>query len=212
MLPLNGPKVFAELVEDAITDKIDVSGDMRRVARALEADRRVSDLRVPSLVRELYNSLRLMSARREERQCVLNHNGTHRNSITGDVIVIDKSRSQIIRDDDTRELAGCLSDKMDERMSHLYLPVRQQDIRRILDNDDEVFKKQWRAVSQSILLHAAASISLNECPLDWLPKHKDVRQYKSLITDIVRKFPNLLGDEVEEEENMRPNFGLCERK
>ncbi len=51
-----------------------------------------------------------------------------------------------------------LRDKVDERMNHLYTPVRRHHALAVLGDADEEEKKKKRKAKQGVLLHASSNI------------------------------------------------------
>ena len=70
VLPDEGPSLFADADESCIAEFILILREIRRVARACESDRRVSASRVPRLLYELQDTLKLFSADRMGRRNV----------------------------------------------------------------------------------------------------------------------------------------------
>ncbi len=97
-----------------------------------------------------------MAARKDERAVVLAQVGTPRKSSAGDVAALLSARALVVRDEDARELAEHLSDKIDERISHLYTPVRQDEALAVLDDAEEGEVNKKRKAKQAVLLHASS--------------------------------------------------------
>ncbi len=85
---------------------------------------------------------------------VLAQVGTPRASCAGDGAALLSARARVIRDEDSRELAGNLHDKVYERMNHLYTPVRQPHALAVLDDaEKEENKKDQAGRSAARFLH-----------------------------------------------------------
>ncbi len=83
-LPVDAPAVLDLPVADAVAQCIEVLREVRRVACALEAERRVPAACEPRLLHVLSSTLHIMAARRDERGAVLAHVETPRKSSAGD--------------------------------------------------------------------------------------------------------------------------------
>ncbi len=109
VLPRTAPNLLDDCTENCAAEWVDILREVRRVARALEADRRVTASRVPRLLRELVDTLRLLWAGRATREEVLNSITPPRTSIYADDLDTAKARTRTIRDEDARMLAGKLA-------------------------------------------------------------------------------------------------------
>ncbi len=98
-----------DCTENCAAECVDILREVRRDARALEADRKVTASRVPRLLRELVDTLRLLSAGRGTREEVLNSITPPRTSIYADDLATGKARTRTICDEDARKLAEKLA-------------------------------------------------------------------------------------------------------
>eukprot|EP00171_Calliarthron_tuberculosum_P003336 IDg3336t1 len=206
-LPSGAPQLLDISSEDAVAECISILREVRRVSRALEADRRVSGSRVPRLLRELYDTLQVMASRRDERHLLFAQINKPRESCAGDDAAVIKARACTTRDEDARKLAGALRDTIHERMKHLYTPVCQEDALLVLSDADEEEKKSMRKEKQSVLLHAAALFDANECAMDWYPRHRNVDEYVGVLVQvIVGELRDILADEYDQDEKYDSYF------
>ncbi len=111
---------------------------------------------------ELYSTLRIMATRRDERAAVLAPVGTPRKSSARDNAALLYARAPVVRDEDARELAEYLSDKIDEWINQLYSHVRQDEALAVFDDAEEGEMEKKRKAKQASFMSEA-----NECALDW---------------------------------------------
>ncbi len=68
-----------------------------------------------------------------EPAAVLAQVGTPRKSSARDDAALLSTSARVIRHEDAREITGHLSDEIDERLNHVYTPVRQHDALAVFD-------------------------------------------------------------------------------
>lgn len=81
-----------------VAECISVLREVRRVARLLEADKRVAGSRVPRLMKELNDTLLIMASHRSSREATIRRVKTARRSTSKDDEKLLEARSRLIHD------------------------------------------------------------------------------------------------------------------
>lgn len=172
-LLVGAPFIFEEYDEECVAECMHIIQEVLRVARELEAERRVSGSRVPRLLRELYETLDLFARNRTARPELLeNLRFQRKRSAESDKALLTE-RPRFIRDEYARLLARELRDKINGRLKHFYSPVLHFDAIKSFADMEVGEKKRLRKVKQAVLLHTACMFDVNECELDWFPTEHD---------------------------------------
>lgn len=160
--------------------------EVRRVSRALEADRRVSGARAPRLLRELMDTMELFAADgRNERARILSAlTNQQRPSCASLDQDLNAARTRTLATKEAGDLAASLKRNIQTRLGHLFAELTQSALQNVAAmNDDD--KKRMRSQKQALLLQCAAVFDVNECGLDWLESHVDRNQYAELLLDAI---------------------------
>ena len=180
-MPEDAPALLSKYFEGLVADFIVVLREVRRVGRALEADRRITGPRVPRLIFELYGTLRRWG---HGLQCE-----ELRQSAAGDDAALRVAREALISYEPAKKLAAVLALGVKDRLGHLFTHV-DEDV--ILFDPDVVTtaeKKRRGKERQAATFHMAAVLDGNECGMEWLPlaqRHEYVSiLYKGVATDML---------------------------
>lgn len=182
-------------VERVIAEFIVVYTEVRRFARALEADRRVTGSRVARLTAELIDTLRLLAAKplSPERTELLRIIREPRASSATYDLETRKARNAVLLTDDGRKLAKDIADCMLERCATLITPVPEDKaLAKLEDIEDEEECKQLRRYKEALQLHIASLFDVNECGLDWLAPAERNDYEKVLIKALMLELPSIL--------------------
>ncbi len=114
-------KALEESDEECVAECVYVLQEVRRFARALEAERHVSGTRVPRLLSELNDTLDIFGEERSTRRYIQEHLRGPRVSSAGDDRALLASRQRIVRDKKTRLLAREMRENIHERMGHFFV-------------------------------------------------------------------------------------------
>lgn len=181
-----GPALLSDTDEEAACELVQLMHEIRRVSRALEADKRVSASRAPRLLAELVDTLDLLSRSPHDRAAFAATLPPLRQSDAGDDKALRDARDLRIRDEEARKFARLLKTNIKQRLGFLLVPVGRAEA--LLDpsdvSDDE--KKRHRVKKQAILFHCAALFDVNECGLEWLRcSPRDRADYVDLLTEVI---------------------------
>jgi hypothetical protein len=144
-----------------------VLNEMRRVSRALEADKFVTASRAARLLWELHETMTFWSTNTVPTR--------PRNSTAGDDKALLKARQRALSDSDARELAADIATALKQRVGHLWCKA-DDVIGKEADDGVQNFKEKRRA----LLFHLASMVDVNECALDWLAREEREAYYKKL--------------------------------
>ena len=207
VLPDDAPDVLSEADDECITECILVLREVRRVTRALEADRRVSASRMPRVLRELYDMLSILAADCNFRGYVPQSVRVMRLSEADDDKAALKARKIQLRYEDTRKLASALRDAIHSRLHHFYEQVFRTYALATLTEASEERRKARRKSKQAVLAHCASLFDVNECTMDWVPDRAAKQRYVSVLADvIIMKMGNLCDGEINASAQFKANF------
>lgn len=197
VLPSDENLIMEDSDERGVAACIDVLREVRRVARELEKDKTVTISRAPRLLKELCDTLHIMSASRGVRSIRVNSVVKPRTSNSKCDKYRDTARTRLIDDEDARLLAGKLNLIIQDRLGHLFEPVSHFDATVSMDDLSENDKKKYRKSKQALLSHCASILDINECQLDWFPgsESEKLAYYEILYNSIAKEIPDLLTDE-----------------
>lgn len=204
---------IADMFEAAIVDIVTVYMEVRRTARAVEADRWVTGSRAARLVSDLLDTLQLLSLEANtlssERNLLLARLSRGR---VASQASFDKetatTRKKLLVTRDGRLLASAIASEIETRCGHLVDAVSIEtalvDMETV--HDDEEAKKQLRQAKEATLLHTAALFDVNECGLEFI--ESDAREsYKETLVDaLVSQLPDIYGGEMDEGVNYKAAF------
>lgn len=153
MLPADAPSLIDSAEDDFIAEFF-VLREVRYIARELEANRRVTGSRVPRLLKEVVETIRLYASDREKRRDVFHTIGNPRKALVPINIYIQKARQQVIHDSSACFISMKLSECIHHRTSHFYTPVPRAEILSVLQNEgNESTGKHSRKTSNAFLLN-----------------------------------------------------------
>lgn len=150
----------------------------------------------PPLLKELSETLSILSATRGRRQHVLlSVKPSHESSAVNDRSR-DLAGERVLGDEDARILSRKLIYNVDDRLGHIYSTVNPIGVEADISDLSEQDKKKYRKCKQTHLLQCSALFDINECTLDFLPETVDKNIYYSMLYNAaISDLPDLLGNE-----------------
>ncbi|KAI0558477.1 Ribonuclease H-like protein [Gracilaria domingensis] len=175
-----------------------VLAEVRRVARQLEADKKVTLSRAPRLLRELYETLSIMAGEMHTTDAndvglyydpfdetsvdnQIHHAISPRLSTANADEERDEARKCILQKQHSKNLAVCLAQRIKERLGSIWkrvsedvaiwLPTAQSGAENILSSSlpaSQTPYPEMRAPRRVLLFHIAALLDINECGFDFL--------------------------------------------
>lgn len=166
---------------------VTVLPEIRRVARILEAYKRVTGSRLPRSLKQLYVTLDLFTSDRSHRREKLEEMGQSLVISCSDESQLMEARKRILQDPTARELAKSLRGAVYNRTGHLFMPVNRKDVLYILRGEavEEIGSIRCRKPNQAVLFHCSAFFDVNESDFSWIPENIDRVQYVRLLCDVV---------------------------
>ena len=143
-------------------DVVTILNEVRRVGRALEAEKAVTASRAPRLLWELVETLQLWARTKDL--------SSSRKSSAGDDMCRIAARAKVLLRRDSRDLAGAVAKAIEGRLGYLWRIPRT--------DDDESVSRRAR------LFHMAAMFDVNECTLDWLEEGLREPYYTKLYAQV----------------------------
>lgn len=218
VLPQNGsqvPPLLTKSEGELVAECIHVLREVRRVARCLEADRRVSGSRLPRLLFELTDTLALYGSDILDRDTVTDRLTNLMNAKSTDDKSLHRAREIVISSAKVQSLARTLRTKIVDRVGHLISPVVREDAEFNIKDEDEEVQKKYRHPKQALLLHVAALFDVNECNMEWIGSEADRSSYVNILLDAaVRELPNVLGKSFDANANYKQSLATvhCEMR
>ena len=191
-----------------LSDFIKVLAEVRRVARQLEADTKVTMSRAPRLLRELYETMLILGGLMERNQ-----DGYYSTqlSLSGDVGVDsemlenaptshatipsvaahckakDDARMEMLCKSKAKQLALKIAESLEARLGDIWNPVEASVISWSPEDDEEP-PTSVKAPRRILLFHLAAVLDVNECELEFLRLNKmDRESYFTKLHDAVAR-------------------------
>lgn len=192
-----------------LAEFVKVLAEVRRVARQLEADQKVSMSRSLRLLRELYETLRIMADDMEHNTTKYFRNSADsgclnaataglNNGVASSFRSIqssakhcehrDDARSERIYKRPARKLALLLSERIEHRLGCIWKPVDNAAIFWKPENGEHP-DSSMREPRRVLLFHIAAILDINECELECLsiPSCEKDAYFQSLYSAVARE-------------------------
>ena len=183
--------LFTQDQQDTMAEFITILSEVRRVARQLEADRKVTMSRSPRLLRELYEALLIMASEMThtrasfyDEQPVAVLNALDVSSGRSSQACIPSIASSDMERDETRkirltklaakDLATQLADRIKYRLGHLWGQIDataalwRPDDTACENGEDEDIDESMQKPRRTLLFHIAAMLDINECQFDFI--------------------------------------------
>lgn len=209
---------------NVLADVIHVLAEVRRVARQLEADRAVTMSRTPRLIRELYETLMVMSGKMtsSDEQFFNETNGSGTldtsagSSVSSNVPSPsipstadhckerDQARSHPIAKRVAQDLAEAIAERVSDRLGFIWSPVDAR-IANWRPDDNDGLNTEMRASRRVLLFHISAFLDINECALECLQCSRDdlSAYYETLCAAVAREATELDGNMPFDTEDLR---------
>lgn len=198
---------------NTLGEYISVLSEVRRVARQLEADRKVTMSRTPRLLRELFETLLIMAGDMikndtpyYEKSGVLSLDESDMqadssHATIGGIAISDKDRDEargvLLVKPQAKQLARALAAALEKRLGHIWKQVDEASALWHPSEFSDVNEPapQIRESRRTLLFHIAAILDINECQLEAIePYPLPMDDYMSLLyRAVVREAQELDG-------------------
>lgn len=216
--------------QNTLAEFIKVLAEVRRVARQLEADRKVTMSRAPRVLRELHETLCIMGENMERSTTQYFQNTPPTSALGSDRVTAvdtgissfrsiqstanhcqkrDEARSERLHKQSARKLALELAEKIEERFGSVWRPV-DSSILEWEPKDGERPPASFRLPLRVVLFHIAALMDINECEFEWLQlQNEDKDEYISSLYAAVAREAIALGETgLFNQSQLKSMFGL----
>ena len=182
--------IMSKEQENILAEYVTVLGELRRVARQLEADRKVTLSRAPRLLRELYETILLMAGELVPNDVSFYENsfGIDTDSVDDNVglkphacipscAVADTERDEArkirLRHPYARQLAQELAQSLKTRLGHIWKQVTEEAAswkpsKRPNGIYGEILHPSLHEPRRVLLYHVAAALDVNECQFEYI--------------------------------------------
>lgn len=170
---------------------IKILSEVRRVARQLEADRKVTISRPPRLLRELYETLLIIASEMTHTRAsyydaqpvaVLNAldtaSGRSSQACIPSVAISDVEREATrkirLTKRAAKDLAVKLADRLNHRLGHIWKQIDEETAlwrpdNSVIENDeDQEIEEAMHQPRRTLLFHISAIMDINECQLEFI--------------------------------------------
>lgn len=220
---------LSEDQQDVLAEFITVLAEVRRVARELEADRKVTMSRAPRLLRELHETLMIMASAMLPAQSMEYTESVPALTFedTNDLFEVyalptrpssapadkkrDEARQIRLTRNQPKSLAVKLADRIAFRLGAVWERVDEEAAHWRPNTDQESEPdKDLHEARRVLLFHVAAIMDVNECCLDFLDcSENDRKAYKKvLFSAVVREAVELESSLAPRAERLEVVFGL----
>lgn len=232
-IPHSQVPIFSEEQQNTMAEFIVILDEVRRVSRQLEADRTVTMSRAPRLLKELYETLLIISGNMQHTQSSYFCPSNEAELEDSDDVSAESSHARIpsIAESDSardvlrkkrltrhapKQLAIQLANRFDVRLGHLWRQVdeisaewRPDPSERTSDGDERI-DADLQKPRRALLFHIAAVLDINECEMEFIDaKPLSREQYIHVVQRAVVREAVELDDNLKAMgENLNILFGM----